>query len=72
MDCEEFDTSGKGVHPAWPTNFFEFIVDDFIAAYGGSGLCKQGLVGNASSVLMDANALVEHAVPLMEARARSR
>jgi len=71
LDCEEFDTSGRGVHPNWPANFFELIVDAFITAYNGSEVCCQSQVGNASSVLMDAAALVRHAVALMQARARA-
>ena len=39
-------------------------------AYNGSEVCCQSQVGNASSVLMDAAALVRHAVALMQARAR--
>lgn len=72
VDCEEFNTSAEGVHPAWPANFFEIIVDDFIAKHGGSVLCRRGPVGSAESVLMDARALVEHALPLMVARAKGR
>jgi len=70
VDCEEFDTSGKGVHANWPVNFFEIIVDDFISKYSGSDPCREGLVGNANSVLMDAAALVKHAVPMMETCAK--
>ncbi len=70
VDCEEYDTSGKGVHANWPPSFFEIIVDDFIAKYSGSDLCTEGLTGNARSVSMDAAALVRYAVPIMQARAR--
>jgi aminoglycoside 3-N-acetyltransferase len=72
VDCEEFDTSGKGVHANWPGKFFEIIVDGFIMAYSGSQICREGQVGNAHCVLMDAAALVNHAVPLMEARAKGQ
>jgi aminoglycoside 3-N-acetyltransferase len=65
VDCEEFDTSK--VHPAWPDDAFAQIVDDFIANASGTAACRSGLVGRAPSVLMDAAALVEHAVPIMTA-----
>lgn len=68
--CEEFDTSGDGVHPNWPDRFFALIVDDFIARYAGTEICSQGLVGNSKSVLMDAARLVAHALPIMVAQAR--
>jgi len=68
-ECEEFDTSGRGVHESWPADFFRRIVDDFIAKYAGTSSCALGRVGNAWSVLLDANALVAHATPMMAAQA---
>lgn len=65
VDCEEFDTS-EG-HPAWPDDAFAQIVDDFIANASGTPACRNGLVGRAQSVLLDATALVEHAIPIMTA-----
>jgi aminoglycoside 3-N-acetyltransferase len=65
MDCEEFDTSSRGVHPNWPERFFALIVQDFIAAYATTEFCAHGRVGNADSVLMDATRLVAHAMPIM-------
>jgi aminoglycoside 3-N-acetyltransferase len=69
VPCEEFDTSGRGVHPNWPDRFFARIVDDFIARYAATAFCSRGMVGNAESVLMDAAALVTHACPLMVGQA---
>jgi aminoglycoside 3-N-acetyltransferase len=69
VEAEEFDTSSRGVHANWPENFFELIVDDFIVKFSGTDVCALGRVGQADSVLMDANALVKHAIPVMEARA---
>lgn len=65
VDCEEFNTSSEGVHENWAKNAFELIVDDFIAKRAGTAVCSVGLVGRADSVLLDAAALVEHAVPIM-------
>jgi aminoglycoside 3-N-acetyltransferase len=65
VDCEEFDTSE--VHPAWPRDAFAQIVDDFIRNARGTPACRTGLVGRAQSALLDAAALVEHAVPIMTA-----
>jgi aminoglycoside 3-N-acetyltransferase len=67
VDCEEFDTSGQGVHPNWPRNAFACIVDDFISKSAGAPICSLGRVGLAESVLLDAQSLVSHAVPIMMA-----
>jgi len=67
--CEEYDTSDRGAHARWPARFFAAIVDDFIARYEGSAACARGTVGDAGSVLMDAAALVDHAIGMMVARA---
>ena len=64
-DCEEFNTSSAGVHENWPENAFELIVDDFLATRAGTPACRVGSVGRADSALLDAAALVEHAVPIM-------
>jgi aminoglycoside 3-N-acetyltransferase len=65
VDCEEFDTSSDGVHANWPPDAFAQIVDDFIENAAGTPACHMGQVGHAQSVLMDAAALVEHAMPIM-------
>lgn len=67
--CEEYDTSERGGHAAWPERFFAIIVDDFIAGHAGSALCAQGNVGDAECFLLDAAGLVDHAIPMMIARA---
>jgi aminoglycoside 3-N-acetyltransferase len=72
MECEEFDTSSRGVHPNWPDRFFARIVDGFIAQYSGTAFCSCGTVGSAGSVLMDASKLVAHAVSIMIATANGR
>jgi aminoglycoside 3-N-acetyltransferase len=66
LDCEEFNTSGEGVHENWAENAFELIVDDFIAKRAGTPACRVGQVGLAESVFLDAAELVAHAVPIME------
>ena len=66
--CEEFYTGSRGVHPAWPREFFRTIVDDFIAKAAPSQ-CRRGRIGDASSVVLCARSLVAHAIPIMEARA---
>lgn len=68
--CEEFDTSGQGVHPNWPERFFALIVDGFIARYAGTAFCSVGRIGDSESVLMDAAKLVGHALPIMTGQAR--
>lgn len=69
VECEEFDTSDRGVHANWPSDFFCRIVDDFIDRHGGTSFCQIGKVGDADSVLLDAAKLVAHAVPIMVRRA---
>ena len=64
-DCEEFNTSGEGVHENWAENAFELIVDDFIAKRTATPACRIGQVGLAPSVLLDAAELVAHALPIM-------
>ncbi len=66
VDCEEFNTSGDGVHENWAENAFELIVDDFIAKRAGTPACRVGQVGLAASVFLDAADLVAHAMPIME------
>lgn len=70
VTCEQYDTSGAGVHPHWPADFFARIVGDFIATHEGGPACKRGQVGYAELFRLDAKALVDHAVPLMERQAR--
>jgi aminoglycoside 3-N-acetyltransferase len=67
LDCEEFDTSDRGVHASWPGNAFELIVRDFIDNTVGTPSCSRGLVGAADSLLVDAASLVEHAIAIMKA-----
>jgi aminoglycoside 3-N-acetyltransferase len=71
LDCEEFDTSSRGVHESWPADFFAQIVDDFIARNVGTAGCARGAVGNADSILIDAATLVAHAMPMMIQQARN-
>ncbi|MBA3341579.1 MAG: AAC(3) family N-acetyltransferase [Gemmatimonadaceae bacterium] len=61
-DMEEFDTS-VGAHVNWPENFFEKIVDSYLAASGNRG----GLVGDASCYLLRARGLLDFALPVMKA-----
>jgi aminoglycoside 3-N-acetyltransferase len=68
VTCEQFDTGGNGVHPNWPNDFFARIVEDFLRTQPNA----RGKVGNAESSLIDAGALVRHAVPLMERQARQK
>lgn len=70
--CEEFNTSDEGVHANWPDRFFAKIVDAFIAANRGTGLCHMGKAGDAETFVIDAAALVRHAVPIMVAQAASK
>jgi aminoglycoside 3-N-acetyltransferase len=72
VECEEFDTSGDGVHANWPPDAFAQIVDDFIENAAGTPACHMGQVGHAQSVLMDAAALVEHALRIMTVWARPK
>jgi len=60
---EEFDTSSKGMHANWTTDFFARLVDTHLEATGNRG----GWVGNAPSYLIDARALLEHASDVMRA-----
>lgn len=69
-EFEEFDTAGA-LHPSWPDNLFEQIVDRFISDQCGTSRCRTGLVGRAESVLMDARSLVEAAVDHMQRLAQS-
>lgn len=64
VPCEEFDTS-KGVHEAFPDDFFAEIIDDFIDEHEGTDICRKGKVGDATSILINAAALVAFAVPIM-------
>jgi aminoglycoside 3-N-acetyltransferase len=71
VECEEFDTSSIGVHPNWPLDAFAQIVNDFVTSASGTPACRRGRVGRAESVLLDAGSLVDHAVPIMLAWAKS-
>ncbi len=72
VECEEYETGDRGVHPSWPDRFFATIVDDFVARHGASRLCSSGRVGSADTVLFDAAALVAHALPIMVGQARGQ
>ncbi|HEY4941545.1 MAG TPA: AAC(3) family N-acetyltransferase [Rhizomicrobium sp.] len=72
LDCEEFNTSSAGCHANWPDRFFALIVDDFIARHDGTKLCARGKVGGSDAVLLDAAALVDHAMPIMVQTANGR
>lgn len=61
-DTEEFDTSERA-HAHWPDRFFARLVDAYLAETNNGG----GLVGNASSVLIDAQGLLAFALPVMQA-----
>ncbi len=65
VDCEEIDSSSEGCHANWPDRFFALIVDDFIATHRGRSQSREGRIGNAASFLLDADALVRHAAPIM-------
>jgi len=64
-DCEEVNTSSAGCHANWPDRFFARIVDDFAARHAGTALGRQGTVGDSDTLLLDAAALVAHAIPIM-------
>jgi aminoglycoside 3-N-acetyltransferase len=64
VPCEEFDTS-KGIHDSFPDDFFAEIIDDFIDEHEGTDICRKGKVGDATSILINAAALVAFAVPIM-------
>lgn len=57
---EEYDTTSRGIVD-WPDRFFATIVDDFLAKEG----ITAGRLGRAATVLFGAQALVDHAVPMM-------
>ena len=57
----EVDTSEKA-HENWPERFFAQIVDSYLDASGNHG----GRVGNASSFLIPARGLLDHAIREME------
>jgi aminoglycoside 3-N-acetyltransferase len=69
VPCEEVETADRA-HDSWPDNFFELIVDNFIAHHDGTHACRRGKVGGADAVLMRATALVDHAVLIMVRQAR--
>ena len=69
-DCEEVNTSSAGCHAAWPDRFFAQIVDDFAARNAGTSLCAVARVGDADTLLLDAAALVAHAIPILEQTAK--
>jgi aminoglycoside 3-N-acetyltransferase len=60
-DMEEFDTSGDGVHPNWPDNFFAKITDSYLTVSSNHG----GKVGDAQSYLLSARGLLDFALPVM-------
>jgi aminoglycoside 3-N-acetyltransferase len=62
---EEFDTSNPIV-PGLPDDFFVTIVRDYLATGAG----REGLIGNAPSVLVDAPAITAVAVAWLETRFR--
>lgn len=62
-DVEEFDSSAGIVD--WPDRFFATITEAFLAA----GHARTARVGDATSHLLDARALVDFAVPRMVAAA---
>ena len=70
VDCEEFDTS-NGAHESWPSDFFAQIVTSFIDRNRGTKICSVGKVGNAEATLIDAAALIAHAIPMMVDQATS-
>lgn len=60
---EEFDTS-EPVVDGLDDDYFATVVEGFLATGAG----RRGTVGRASSVLVDARAIVDHAVRWLEAR----
>ena len=72
VTCEQYDTSGDGVHPNWPHDFFARIIMDFVAKHQGTAACSVGPIGKAPSVRMDAQAFVAHAIPIMQRQAAQR
>jgi hypothetical protein len=65
-EMEEFDTSDNGAHRNWPEHFFAKIVDAYLAKTRNEG----GLVGDARSYVFSARALLDFALPIMEAGAK--
>jgi aminoglycoside 3-N-acetyltransferase len=66
-DMAEVDTSEKA-HDNWPDRFFAEIVDGYLKTSGNSG----GKVGNATSFLIPAQGLLQHAIREMERVAAGR
>ena len=64
-EMREYDTS-RGAHAHWPENFFELLVDAFLARTGNAG----GPVGDATSYLLRARDLLDFALPVMQAVAK--
>lgn len=64
-DMAEVDTSARA-HVNWPDNFFAQIVDRHLERTGNTG----GLVGSATSFLIDARELLSDALETMERVAR--
>lgn len=64
---EEFDT-GDPVNDALPSNCFELIAMDYLAA----GYGKKGTVGSATSVVLDGSDLVQFGIGWIERFMRSR
>lgn len=62
-DMEEFDTSDRGAHPAWPDRFFARLVDTYLAQTNNTG----GRVGSAQSFLVDSRGLLDFALGVMKA-----
>lgn len=69
LKCQEYDST-TGAHANWSERQFGEIVDDFVAAHDGTPHCTAGKVGDSPSHLIDAAALVDHAVAMMEQIAR--
>jgi aminoglycoside 3-N-acetyltransferase len=61
-DMAEFDTSGDGVHPNWPPDFFARIMDGYLSASANAG----GRVGSAVSHYLPARDLFDFAAPVMK------
>lgn len=60
-DMEEFNTASDGAHANWPDRFFAQIVDGHLAQTENHG----GLVGDATSHIVSARALLDAALPTM-------
>jgi aminoglycoside 3-N-acetyltransferase len=60
VEWEEFDTTSRGIVD-WPERFFASIMEDFWA----TGQVMAGRIGCADVKFFDAQALVDHAVPMM-------